>query len=137
MKKGDFVKVKENADYSGQDMAWTEEKTGKNTYGKGHVFYHFSDSKLNGFYPKTTCFYDEEKTIPGHCYAYILDRDINIETYCNEVRLNLKETDNLIYLGKVTYERDYTKKEKQYDSCGRFQGWGPVVTIKDNRIKLG
>ena len=76
MKKNDFVNVTESARYTGQDMSWTEEITGKTTYKKGHTFYHFSDTKLKSFVPKTTCFFSENKTIPGFCYTLTLNQDI-------------------------------------------------------------
>lgn len=129
MKKGDFVKVAKNAYYTGQDMRWTEQVTGKKTYKAGAKFYHFSDRKLNSFLDKKTCFFDEDTEIVGHCYVLTIERDMTLDVYSNEVRINLDENSNIQYIGKIRYNFN---KRYSYIKWGRsYSGYETI----DNRLK--
>jgi hypothetical protein len=131
MKKGNRVNVNDQAAYSGQFMDWTELTTGRKKYKKGHIFYHYSDSFLKEFKSKITCFCDTNKIVDGYCYALILKKDIEIETYGDEVRFDIDENSEIIYLGKVKMIIDYNCKVP--DSRG---GFSPKRIFIDNRIKL-
>ena len=96
-----------NADYAGQNMAWTESITGKTAYKKGHVFFHFSDKKVNCFAEKLTCFFDNNKNIEGYCYILILKSNKVFDNYSDEVRINITESRNgnlfnIFYVGKIS-----------------------------------
>jgi len=103
MKKGDYIKISTDAKYSGQDMGWTEEVTGRETLPAGTILHHYSDDKLSAFYPKTTCFFDED--IPGgHCYLVMLKKDVQVVRYGYEVRFEISNDNCKIqYTGTVTY----------------------------------
>jgi Iap family predicted aminopeptidase len=131
IKKGDRVEIKETAKYSGQDMKWTEVITHIEKYKKGHVFYHFSDSKLNAFLPKTTCFFNNDIKITGHCYALILNQDIEKQVYSNEVRFNLNENHKIIYLGEIKNNWD---KKRHFVNFMGHDDW--TYEKIDNRITI-
>jgi hypothetical protein len=129
MKKGDYVQVTNKANYVGQNMAWTEQVTGQVTLKKGDVLYHFSSKKLTSFFPKTTCFFMTDVKTSGYCYILRLLKDITVDCYMNEIRLNLYEGKKLQYLGEVKKIRT---DEKIF--LGHRHGWVPKYKIIDNRI---
>lgn len=131
MKRGDIVKVREGAKYTGQTMPWTEEKTGKIILKKGSIVYHSSDAKLSIFRAKVTCFFVDSPCC-GHVYALHITEDITIDSYDTEVRIELNKNSKIQYLGRKYIKYDYDTRVEEFDSCGRSQGWGPKKTIIDN-----
>lgn len=119
MKKGDFVEIKIDAFYPGQDINWTELCTGKKNLKEGTVLYHCSDIKIKAFFPKVTCFFTDNRG-SGHIYKITLLRDVWAEEYgAEEVRFKLETNSVKIkYLGwrgrskktKFKY-KDYTISE--------------------------
>lgn len=133
MKKGDYVDVTDNAKYSGQDMAWTEPITRQITLKKGDILYHFSSKKLTSFLNKTTCFFLNDVGIE-YCYILKIEKNMTVDAYCDEVRIELQEGVQLQYLGKKIKEIDYSRKE--LTGFGNRKGWEYPTTIIDNRIKI-
>ena len=101
MKKGDYIKISEDAKYNGQDMRWTEEQTDEKVLLKGTTLFHCSDSKIKEFYPKETCFFEDD-LCTEHSYLITLLRDVKVRVYGNEVRYRMNEFNSKIqYLGRV------------------------------------
>ena len=71
-----IIEVKQNAEYGGQDMSWTETIEGKVMLKKGDKLWHFSSGKIEAFYPKETCFFGNH--IKGLMAIYILLKLIKI-----------------------------------------------------------
>ncbi len=118
MKKGDLVKISNSANYSGQDMRWTETKTSSVTLKKGTRLFHFSDNKINSLLEKETCFFQKDQSL-GHCYVCVLKNDIEASEYSNETRIFLNSKDcEVTYVG---YTENIWKGEKR--------------VFVDNRIK--
>ena len=100
--KAKKIEISESAKYRGQDMDWTEEFTGKEILLQGTKLYHYSWKKINKFYPKTTCFYGNISGMSKNIYCLILKKDIELETYGNEYRIDLEKYINdvdMYYIG--------------------------------------
>lgn len=95
---GEMVGVDEQAYYPGQDMKWTEiMKPG--TVEKGTMLYHYSDSLIEEFAAKETCFFNGEYCPRGFCYRLIVPFDMECETDGREVRVVLEQGMLLEYIG--------------------------------------
>jgi len=129
MKRGDYVSIKTDGKYNGQDMRWTEPFAGEILIAAGTVLYHFSDKKLTEFREKETCFFDADDGY-GHCYTLTIINDIKLPAYGpNEVRINLDTSQKLRYAGRVQYITNYDAK-KIYKNGN----WDYPVRKLDNRI---
>ena len=121
MRKGDTVKVRSSAKYTGQNMDWTEILTGVEVLTEDLKVYHCSDTKLTAFVPKTTCFFDSKDLMEGFVYEYVIPAGSKIEKFCSEVRVALTTDDELRYLGTVEFvktgkwTKDHTPEYKRID----------------------
>jgi len=133
MKKGDRVKIKQDARYDGQDMSWTETPTHKVALKKGDKVYHTSDRKLTSFLPVETCFHsDGLDGCTGHAYLGILQEDVEVQGYSNdgEVRIDLSETEiDMYYLGTT----EIVQTGKRICICG---GWQPEYRWVNRTISI-
>lgn len=125
MKKGDFVEIKENGKYSGQDMGWTEIMTSSEVTKSEFTVYHYSDKKLNEFRQKETCFFDEKIKIEGHVYELTIPAGTYIERFDNEIRVELESNLKIRYIGEIKFKRDFTEK-------GTYGN--PYITVIDKTI---
>ena len=101
MKIGDYVPIKENGKYKGQNMEWTEYIIEKYVLQEDTIFYHSAETKITEFKAKQTCFY-EGYTISGYIYALHAPAGTVIEKYpCGERRIQLKEGMSIRYLGRM------------------------------------
>lgn len=104
MKIGDYIQIKENGKYSGQNMEWTEKLISVEKTSAPVILYHSAEDKIKEFRAKQTCFH-EGYAINGHVYALELPAGVEIERYQGrEVRVNLTEDMKIRYLGKMTCE---------------------------------
>jgi len=130
MKKGDRVYISKDAKYNGQDMEWTERITGTITLYKGQKLYHSSDSKLKAFYPKETCFFMNTYA-EGYVYCAILNKEITIPCYDNEVRIDLSYFSNddieIYYIGTRKYDK-FIPYNPNYPQFG-------YISYKNNVLK--
>jgi hypothetical protein len=114
VRKGDYVQVINNAKYSGQYMAWTEENTGSAILPKGTKLLHTSDTKLTAFCEKETCFFTDDRGT-GYIYLVTLLEDVHVEYYgYEEVRFEI--TPNNIQIQYMGYRgksklTDYVYKD--------------------------
>lgn len=125
MRKGAYIQIKENGKYSGQDMNWTERKTSSKIIDSEVKVYHYSDTKLNVFRAKTTCFFDTKKSVEGHVYELTIPVGTYVEYYDDEVRINLTENMKIRYIGQIIVNRDYKVNGRPGN---------PFITINDNTI---
>ena len=125
MKKGGYIKTKENGKYTGQDMRWTERMTKEEITVEDIKAYHYSDRKLSEFCSKETCFFDSQIDIEGFVYSATIPAGTEIRRYDNEIRVEISPNFKIRYIGKITFHRDYTEKGR----CGN-----PYITIIDNTI---
>lgn len=126
MKRGDLIKISKNAKYKGQFMNWTEEHTGKALLKAGTKLYHSSNKRINEFLTKETCFFFNV-TAPGYTYCLLLDEDVEVNVYDDEVRLMLTENMKMYYIGEKKYShfQPYNEKYPQFGEC----------VYKDNYLK--
>jgi hypothetical protein len=105
MKKGDKVKIYENAKYSGQNMKWTEACTGTKILQVGEIYYHASSVKISTFHTKETCFADKKYT-EGFYYALRVLSPLSVEMYDqDEIRIDLEKHAKdveIFYIGTIT-----------------------------------
>ena len=135
MKKGDYIKITDDAKYPGQDMRWTEECTGTETLPAGTKLYHYSDSKINEFLSKETCFFYDDCSY-GHCYEVVLKKQVTVREYLSEVRFWIGQSNcEIRYLGKVETIRTGRRIENGIDDWTGKMTWKQEIIIKDNRIK--
>jgi hypothetical protein len=127
LKKGDCVTVSEDHTYDGQDMRWTERRTGR-VWLENVVLYHASDSKLHGFFPKETCFFQEKRS-SGHIYGLQYTGWAN--EYDGEVRIDLVPGMELKYLGRLVCECD--RNSMVPDGFGGFM---PKQIWKDHTVAM-
>ena len=97
------IPITDKAHYKWPDHIerWTEEYSGKVTVPKGTELYHSSNSYLEAFVPKETCFSWALRGI-GHMYKVTLTKSVIGYTYDdnNEVRINIKPSNATIeYIG--------------------------------------
>lgn len=141
MKKGDYIKISDDAWYPGQDMRWTEECTGVEKLPTGTKLYHYSDTKIKEFLSKETCFFYADSTyghctVKGHCYEVILKKPVTVREYLSEVRFWIFDTNcDIRYLGKVEVIYTGKKIENGVDSWTGKMTYKKEIIIKDNRVK--
>lgn len=117
------IKIKDNANYSGRTMKWTETMhTG--TLPSGTKLYHVSDSPIKAFLPIETCFFAECPNIDGNYYELTLecDADCMISLHGEEIRVDLDTYRNHVsisYVGSVSSE--YTG-ERAWVPAGLLRG---------------
>ena len=90
-------------------MNWTEKM--EQTVLSG-VFIHFSDTKIDEFFSKNTCFdkFDGDIFGSGHAYLISVKNRRCEESPCDdEVRIELLESDTLEYLGEFEIIEDKTE----------------------------
>ena len=120
--EGGKIKVSYKSSYSGPDMSWTE--TMNRAMIDGYLV-HWSDTEIDYFFPKLTCFLKKEKDeeLYGEGYLYgikLQNKRRGYDTpYDAEVRIHLHESDELIFLGQ--FELVHTGKRIK----GDFGGWQP------------
>lgn len=106
MEKGVKLRISNDAEYLGQNMGWTEERTGFVKLGIGDKLYHHSRSHLDAFFPKVTCFHDTYISKPGHIYCFIAKREIEVDVFSNEYRVDLSahaDDFDVYYIGTTKY----------------------------------
>lgn len=130
MKKGDFLKITDDAKYPGQYMEWTETLTSREILPTETILYHFSEDKITEFRAKETCFSTDDRTF-GHTYIARLTKPIQVSRYdSSEVRFNISSDNCTIqYIGKT-----YTK----YTGILKVNKYGVLTRnrIIDNRLKV-
>jgi len=118
MKIGDYVQIKSNGKYSGQNMEWTENLLSVETTEKPMVLFHSAEEKITEFKAKQTCFHDGY-AIRGHVYALELPSGVEIERYQGrEVRVELVEGMTMRYLGQMTC--DYIPKGRTVKEVAKY-----------------
>ena len=134
MKKGDYIKITDDAKYSGQDMRWTEECTGTETLPAGTKLYHFSDSKINKFLSKETCFFLDDDGL-GHCYIATLKKEMTVNVFSTEVRFDITPGNcSIQYVGKIEAVHTGKRIKNGVDYWSGKMTWKDEIIIKDNRI---
>ena len=138
MKKGDKVDINIAYNYTGQDMDWTEITTETKLLKKGTKLAHRSSTKLTKFKEKITCFsQDVEVVTSGYNYICILKKDIVVDTYDDEVRININnDIVDIFYIGKTSIIVTDEKIEKR-DRMGRIY-YEPkkILKGKDKLFKI-
>lgn len=125
MKIGDRVEIKENAKYTGQDMAWTETRTSSEITRESIKAYHYSDKKISSFVPKITCFFDSfSDFIEGYIYEVTIPKGCHVNRYDSEIRVELNEEMSLKYIGRNQRNYDYKN-----GGCGN-----PTIITNSNTI---
>ena len=112
MEIGTEIKISENAEYFGQDMRWTEQKSWEGRTDEKMCLFHFSDYPINSFFPKDTCFFTNCVS-HGHCYLFIFEEGEYATFYpSNEYRLDLRwAKPKIYYLGERTNNNHKTFAE--------------------------
>lgn len=107
------IQVTNQAYYPGQDMGWTEKITDEIVAEGEAKYFHFSDDEIKEFRAKQTCFFDAVKNHNDeikpefkhkkreYLYAYTPKEGKYGEEYCNEVRFDLEEGEELELIGYV------------------------------------
>ena len=125
MKIGDIVEITELAIYDGQYMAWTETRTSSEVTKSEIKAYHYSDSKLNSFVPKITCFFDDFcDWLEGYIYEITIPAGTQIARYDTEIRVDLNENMTLKYIGRNKRLYDYKN-----GGCG-----SPTITTTSTTV---
>jgi hypothetical protein len=112
--KAKKLNISDEAKYKGQEMDWTEDFTGKEILAAGTKLYHYSWNKINSFFPKTTCFYDNCNKLSHNIYCLILKKDIELETYGNEYRIDLDKYRDDVDIYYIGYGESFSVKD-EYD----------------------
>ena len=101
----DMVTVSEAASYKGRTMNWTEAMEDSVASGK---FIHFSDTKIDVFLAKETCFMKYDGSVSGSGFAYIItvsDRKCMESPDDDEFRFELDESDELAFVGEYEFAK--------------------------------
>lgn len=106
---GTQIPVRENGQYTGQDMEWTEACLGAERLKEEKVFFHSSghaadDEPLLEFRAKETCMY-EGYAVVGHVYAIRVPAGTLVRKYRGgERRVTLTPDMEVTYIGQILYD---------------------------------
>ena len=125
--KGEKVPIKQDAEYTGQDVDWTEPKTDEFVTKEEMVVYHnsgFLDREIKEFLAKKTCFHAKKVKSEAHHYALIVPAGTRVEEYDDEVggteyRINITSDMDLYYLGFM--ERNGQERFEKYTGIYRYK----------------
>jgi hypothetical protein len=115
------VKISHNNNYEGRDIQWTEEFTGQEKVEAGRIFYHSSRSYIDVFAPEMTCFFENKIARYWFVYTIVIKNDIVVDTYGDEVRIDLEKNRNnveIYYIGELDYTR---KRETEFPHDWKYK----------------
>ncbi len=116
-----IVPISEDAVYGGQDMAWRETMDRPKKLQNDIIGYHYSDSKIEKFFPKETAFFVDERGSGKYKYSVKIPKGTTVQysTTGEEVRVDLDNYRNLeLKLIQIT-EKKLTD-ELQKDRFGGY-----------------
>jgi hypothetical protein len=136
MKRGDRVNVSEEARKAYAPGWGNDQFSGNVALKAGDILYHSSSKPIKTFATGFTCFYINDY-FGEYVYAMKIKKDTVMRSWNagEEVRVDLEEGMEIIYVGKCTTKINYDKREEYTDRHGRKDTrW--VTTKIDNTIRI-